>query len=258
MADENKNDEDTQPIAPPPVAHHRADGFMPIASERLSQVRYVFIVQIEDGVASARSRSCLEYADAVLMAWPDETAEGILPSDQVDHEAMARAEKEMERHIVAFRLAERADQTDVMGDELVKIAAAAAVIRHAYQPQVRIPTIEEISRVVGEEWNEEMGSIDAEELENGEELRHDVEVATQNGPTGNIPSAEELREKREHEAREDRRRHQRESWEQERFGSGKQNGGDDTAANDGVTDETDGDAAAGGNNDADSNGGNEQ
>lgn len=256
MADENKNDEDTQPIAPPPVAHHRADDFMPMASERLSQVRYVFIVQIEDGVASARSRSCLEYADAVLMAWPDETAEDVLPSDRVDQKAMARAEKEMERHIVAFRLAERADQTDVMGDELVKIADAAATIRHAYQPQVRIPTIEEISRVVGEEWNEEMGSIDAEELENGEELRHDVEVATQNGPTGNIPSAEELREKREHEAREDRRRHQRESWEQEKFGSGRESGGGDTAANGGVTGSADGDAAIGGSNGGNSDGGN--
>lgn len=42
-----------------------------VAAERLSIVRYVFLVQIEDGIASASQRSSLEYADAVLMGWPD-------------------------------------------------------------------------------------------------------------------------------------------------------------------------------------------
>jgi hypothetical protein len=209
MADEKKNDEDTEPIAPPPVAHHEPNDYLPIASERLSQVRYVFIVQIEDGVASARSRSCLEYADAVLMAWPDVDAEDLRPVDQIDMAAMAEAEQQIERHIAAFRLAERADQTDEMGDELVKIADAAAIIRRAYQPDVQIPTLDEISRVVGEEWSEEMGSLDATELENSEELRHDVEIANQNGPSGNIPSARELQEKREHHRREEKRQQQR-------------------------------------------------
>ena len=37
-----------------------------IAAERLSIVRYVFLVQIEDGIASAAQRASLEYADAVL------------------------------------------------------------------------------------------------------------------------------------------------------------------------------------------------
>ena len=38
-----------------------------IAAERLSIVRYVFLVQIEEGIASAAQRSSLEYADAVLI-----------------------------------------------------------------------------------------------------------------------------------------------------------------------------------------------
>ena len=42
-----------------------------IAAERLSIVRYVFLVQIEDGIASAAQRASLEYADAVLIGWPE-------------------------------------------------------------------------------------------------------------------------------------------------------------------------------------------
>ena len=45
---------------------------MKIASERLSIVRYVFLVQIEDGIATAAQRASLEYADAVLIGWPEE------------------------------------------------------------------------------------------------------------------------------------------------------------------------------------------
>lgn len=202
MADEKKSDQDTQPIAPPPVARHLEGDWMSIASERLSQVRYVFIVQIEDGVPSAHSRSCLEFADAVLMSWPETGSPGLQPADKIDQKAMADVEKQLEKHINSFRLAERADQTDEMGDELVKVASAVATIRRAYQPDVRIPTFDEISHVVSEEWKEEMGAIDPEELETSEELRHDVALANQNGPHGNIPSAKELQEKREHEKEE--------------------------------------------------------
>ena len=42
-----------------------------IAAERLSLVRYVFLVQIEDGIATAAQRASLEYADAVLIGWPE-------------------------------------------------------------------------------------------------------------------------------------------------------------------------------------------
>ena len=53
-----------------------------IAAERLSIVRYVFLVQIEDGIATASQRSSLEYADAVLMGWPDSDASDVtLPDD---------------------------------------------------------------------------------------------------------------------------------------------------------------------------------
>ena len=48
-----------------------------LTAERLSLVRYVFVVQIEDGIATAGQRASLEYADAVLIGWPDEHAKGL-------------------------------------------------------------------------------------------------------------------------------------------------------------------------------------
>ena len=58
-------------LEPAPEATVDANDAMMIASQRLSQVRYVFIVQIEDGIPTAHSRAALEYSDAVLMGWPD-------------------------------------------------------------------------------------------------------------------------------------------------------------------------------------------
>ena len=49
-----------------------------LASERLSIVRYVFLVQIEDGIASAAQRASLEYADAVLIGWPETDADDVV------------------------------------------------------------------------------------------------------------------------------------------------------------------------------------
>ena len=37
-----------------------------LASERLSIVRYVFLVQVEDGIASADERASLEYASLTI------------------------------------------------------------------------------------------------------------------------------------------------------------------------------------------------
>lgn len=55
---------------------------MKVAAERLSTVRYVFLVQIEDGIASASQRASLEYADAVLIEWPDEHSPEIVALDE--------------------------------------------------------------------------------------------------------------------------------------------------------------------------------
>ena len=52
-----------------------------LASERLSIVRYVFLVQVEDGIASADERASLEYADAVLIGWPETDASDVITPD---------------------------------------------------------------------------------------------------------------------------------------------------------------------------------
>lgn len=52
------------------VSARTAQDMLRIASERLSTVRYVFIVHIESGIPSAASRAALEYADAVLIGSP--------------------------------------------------------------------------------------------------------------------------------------------------------------------------------------------
>ena len=69
-----------------------------IAAERLSIVRYVFLVQIEEGIASAAQRSSLEYADAVLMGWPDSDAKDVtLPEDSAMTQVLDYMRR-MERH----------------------------------------------------------------------------------------------------------------------------------------------------------------
>lgn len=45
-------------------------------------MRYVFVVQIEDGIATAGSAASLEYADAVLSVGPDEHAKGLDAADR--------------------------------------------------------------------------------------------------------------------------------------------------------------------------------
>ena len=54
----------------------RPNAQIAIGIERLSIVRYVFPVQVEDGIASADERASLEYADAVLIGWPETDASG--------------------------------------------------------------------------------------------------------------------------------------------------------------------------------------
>ena len=84
MNEHNNNDgqmEETMTDAKNPWNADLNDPYLglKLASERLSIVRYVFLVQIEDGIASAAQRASLEYADAVLIGWPETDA-----SDKID------------------------------------------------------------------------------------------------------------------------------------------------------------------------------
>lgn len=131
-----------------------------IAAERLSIVRYVFLVQIEDGIASANQRSSLEYADAVLMGWPDrDNRDVIAPGSNEAVESINCNLQKMESNILEFSKLERAGLVDNMSEVLVEITECVANIRGVFQPDFPLPTFEEIKRVVQDEWNEEMGNI---------------------------------------------------------------------------------------------------
>ena len=80
------------------VSARTAQDMLRIASERLSTVRYVFIVHIESGIPSAASRAALEYADAVLIGWPDSDASDVVkPNHSEAEKAVGKAEKAVEK-----------------------------------------------------------------------------------------------------------------------------------------------------------------
>lgn len=125
-----------------------------IASERLSTVRYVFVVAIEDGIANVTQRSALEYSDAVLLGWPDMDAPDVrdaeAPSEVADFLV------ELEKRIDVFRAAERENDVETMADTLIRISEYVARVRKAYQPKFLLPTYAEIRRYVQQQWDEEM------------------------------------------------------------------------------------------------------
>ena len=131
-----------------------------VAAERLSIVRYVFLVQIEDGIASASQRSSLEYADAVLMGWPDrDNRDVVTPENSETIDEVNKNLQKMESNIAEFSKLERASLIDNMSEVLVEITECVTNIRGVFQPDFALPTFEEIKRVVQDEWNEEMGNI---------------------------------------------------------------------------------------------------
>lgn len=153
-----------------------------VAAERLSLLRYVYLVQIEDGIPSASQRSALEYADAVLMGWPDPSADGGAGAARetavADHngespevtvprgvglEAARSCIASVERSIPRFRELERQGDIDSLSDVLVHVTEEVAQVRHRYQPGFPLPTFAEIRRVVEEEWNEDMRDIAPEQ-----------------------------------------------------------------------------------------------
>lgn len=131
-----------------------------IAAERLSIVRYVFLVQIEDGIASASQRASLEYADAVLIGWPDEHAPDVVDLDTAQLDAVREHMELMEGYIARFSTLEREGDVDGMTDTLIRVTERVAEVRRLYQPDFPLPTFAEIRRVVQDEWDEDMGKID--------------------------------------------------------------------------------------------------
>lgn len=107
---------------------------MKVAAERLSTVRYVFLVQIEDGIASASQRASLEYADAVLIEWPDEHSPEIVALDEGQLATVREQILMMEQYIGRFSKMERDGDVDGMTDTLIRITERVAEVRRLYQP----------------------------------------------------------------------------------------------------------------------------
>lgn len=139
--------------------------WLKISSERLSLVRYVFLVQVEDGIASANERAALEYADAVLIGWPDNDSEEVRDLADDEFDTVRKLMSIMQEHITVFKEQERHADIVEMTPMLVHITDCVAQIRRLYQPDFPLPTFSEIRRVVEEEWNEDMGKIDLSDSE---------------------------------------------------------------------------------------------
>ena len=134
-----------------------------IAAERLSIVRYVFLVQIEDGIASAAQRASLEYADAVLIGWPETDSPGVADLDDAQLKIVREHMELMEGYIGKYSQMEHDGDLDGMTDTLIRITERVAEVRRLYQPDFPLPTFAEIRRVVQDEWDEDMGKIDHRE-----------------------------------------------------------------------------------------------
>lgn len=133
-----------------------------LAAERLSTVRYVFLVQIEDGIATATQRASLEYSDAVLIGWPATDSDEVAQLDESQVALTRKRIEEMESYISKFSEYERAGNIDGMTDTLIRITERVADIRTLYQPDFPLPTFAEIRRVVQDEWDEDMDKIESE------------------------------------------------------------------------------------------------
>lgn len=125
-----------------------------IAAERLSIVRYVFLVQIEDGIASASQRASLEYADAVLIGWPETDSPEVVELDAAKLKTVREQMSMMEQYIRRFSAMERKGDVDGMTDTLIRITERVAEVRRLYQPGFPLPTFAEIRRVVQDEWDQ--------------------------------------------------------------------------------------------------------
>lgn len=149
---------------------------MRLAAERLSIVRYVFLVQIEEGIASADQRAALEYADAVLMGWPKDDSERIADLDDASVVRVGELADAMEERIARFRSLEREGDVSGMTECLVSITEQVAGVRSLFQPRFELPTFAEIHRVVQKEWDDDMGRIETSGREDSvdERLERDL------------------------------------------------------------------------------------
>ena len=183
MNEHNNNDgqmEETMTDAKNPWNADLNDPYLglKLASERLSIVRYVFLVQIEDGIASAAQRASLEYADAVLIGWPETDSPEVADLDDAQLKIVREHMELMEGYIGKYSQMEHDGDLDGMTDTLIRITERVAEVRRLYQPDFPLPTFAEIRRVVQDEWDEDMGKIDPrEDFPTAGEIEEETESA---------------------------------------------------------------------------------
>lgn len=153
-----------------------------VASERLSTVRYVYVVTIEDGIATPEQRSALEYSDAVLIGWPENDAADV--GDPDNAREVAEYIHELEKRIDIFRDAETKNDIDTMTDTLIHISEYVARVRKAYQPEFLLPTYAEIRRYVSQQWEAENQARE----ENSEQTSQESSSAPDNSTLSNVQS----------------------------------------------------------------------
>ncbi|EFG26348.1 protein [Scardovia inopinata] len=144
-----------------------------IISERLSTIRYIFVVTIEDELPTVDQRAALEYADAVLLGWPQADSREVRNIPDQDLEAMAEDIESIESRVDSFRQSEKNSDSDAMADTLMRISELVANIRKAYQPDFLLPTYAEIRSFVEKEWNKDMDKLesDAQEYLNSQDTK---------------------------------------------------------------------------------------
>lgn len=161
-----------------------------IAAERLSIVRYVFLVQVEDGIASAAQRASLEYADAVLIGWPDNDSDEVVELDEDQRKQIREQITMMEQYIARFSAMEHDHDLDGMTDTLIRVTERAAEVRSAYQPGFPLPTFAEIRRVVQDEWDADMDEIDSHDTNVDVAVNADADVsATTHGSSDAVDNS---------------------------------------------------------------------
>lgn len=115
------------------------------------------------GIASAAQRASLEYADAVLIGWPETDSPEVADLDDAQLKIVREHMELMEGYIGKYSQMEHDGDLDGMTDTLIRITERVAEVRRLYQPDFPLPTFAEIRRVVQDEWDEDMGKIDPRE-----------------------------------------------------------------------------------------------
>ncbi len=87
----------------------------------------------------AAQRASLEYADAVLIGWPETDSPEVADLDDAELESVRERMELMEGYIGRYSQMEHDGDLDGMTDTLIRITERVAEVRRLYQPDSRCP-----------------------------------------------------------------------------------------------------------------------